>query len=458
MGIAVIFYKVISESPSRNASAASPSNKPAPAPFEPIAISDLPDPSVEPPREEYRTIRILRPDGSYDLIAETPEVIRRRAERREMAKARFEGTKDRFRDDFYRKESEEGAGAAFAFLLEFLRNPGADIDDVARVYAAGILLIDVLQGIDGAVSGASPYKGFRAAAISRLEGLLREPSANRTLKRMMLSQIGRLGRRFIFAGDEGTREDGVNTYNPSAPFTVLVSVQEPAAGADASEKPNPLLSDPAVFDLLLRVALEPAGHPHDSFVRNTALLALRGVPDALEEDQLIELAKGPDKMVQKSAVYLLSRRTEGLPPTEFMNVLRSQTDPIGMSSAIERLGVKALAEPEAYLALHEAFSETLPKSLSWRDNYYRTTVLRVAVDAYEHHRKQTLLQLLTGYANRWATEKWGSDSPLVLLAERAAAKKLREFVPILRSHITLVDSAGHRVRIEKAIEALEADP
>ncbi|HEX7898061.1 MAG TPA: hypothetical protein VF950_09900 [Planctomycetota bacterium] len=413
---------------------------PAPPPSAPGAAG------VEAPSAGERKtggyIRLRRPDGSYEVVEETVELMSRLTSGL-MAKAvaRFESVRSEFRARVRRTLKDEGPAAAWGLLKPLLRSPERSNDDKAFVYEAVTLAIQLQAARD---VPEPVRRGFGADVAE----FLTSDAAHAWIRRAALEILAGQPPVAGAAGPNQLVIDGLPAHDPEAIWDVFLLPNRSGMGASDAV----LLQDPAVVDACLRLLRAPDA-PLD--LRATALTALGTRPDALEKLDLLALARDPEPEVGIAAARLLARTPDRVPPKEFFALLDARDDPRWKSDVFEALAGPAFASPDMTAVLMRDLPSRPVPFAEAAQSCYRSVVLDGALQRYGVSKDRGLFDLLCASIPSWAGFQWDVEgSPVVAVAEHAARHRLKEFAAPLRASLPALASADDRQHVQEALDLL----
>jgi hypothetical protein len=404
------------------------------------------DSSAEAPAAGERKtggyLRLRRPDGSYEVVEETFELMSRLTSGL-MAKAvaRFESVRAEFRESVRRKLKDEGPAAAWGILKPLLRSPDPSNDDKAFVYEAVHLAIE----LQAAKDVPEPIRRGFGADVAEF---LTSDAVHAWIRGAALEILAGHPPVAGAAGPNQLVIDGLPAHDPEATWNVFLLPNRSGAGASGAV----LLRDPAVVDACLRLLHAPDA-PLD--LRATALAALGTRPEALEKLDLLALARDPEPEVGIAAARLLSTSPDRVPPKEFFALLDARDDPRWKADLFSALSGPAFASPDmtAFL-MRDLPSRPVPFSEAAQARY-RGVVLNGALERYGASKDRGLFDLLRASLPTWAGFQWDIEgSPVVAVAVHAARHKLKEFAGPLRATLPMLASPDDRRSVQDALDAL----
>lgn len=417
---------------------APPTSEAAPPP----PAGSLPPPA---PPEPGRTFRVRRPGGRIETAsaAELKAAV-------ERARTDFEVARRALSLAFARKERELGPEAAWQVLEGALRRPLTSLDARAEAYEAAFLLASVYGSASEGKKGPRDYAPMIPAMLAQVRSTLLDPSADAELQRVFLAALGGVRSEFHFEVREVGTVDGEPLKDLADAPAVYLLTDSPLLTPGSA--PRTTAGIGPLADTLWTLAGNRAAPP---LVRSGALLALGSSAAQGPRDSLIVLARDEDSDVRRSAIYLLTLRTDALSAPEFLSILDAQSDPLGRSLAVRSLSGALAGDPRVREVLVREATAPVPADGVTTPQYFERKAALVAVlEGYAVRRDPESLEALAPHVDRWAREVWKSASPLVLLAEEASRLGLKEFLPYLRAASPLVPAEDDRRRVEAAVAAL----
>src|SRR5579862_1649967 len=402
------------------------------------------------PHKTGNSIRLRRPDGSYEVVEETTELLdalTSGAFRRTVAQ--FEAVQRTFRDEFTRTLRQSGPAAAWQLLVPQLRTPTSENDDTALVTEAVRLLAEIQRDLGATTAGrTSPYEPIRAAVSAGLVGFLDNPDVRSFTKGVALLYLTGQRLTVLAAGPERRVVDGLVAYDPDAVWQAFVVPDQFTPPASA----GPGLQDPDVLRSCLRILQDPAT---PGSLRGQSLQALGAVPGVVDRLDLLALSRDPNADVAQAAVELLGSRPAAVPGDVFFSLLSSRDDPAWKSLVFRRLSEPAFDSPQMMSVL----TRDLPSSPVEPDDYknavYQATVLDLSLGRYARQPDRNLLDLLARFLVDWAPHEWnGQNSPVVAVATFAGTHGLREFASPLRAVVDQLPSPEDREAVRAALGRL----
>lgn len=400
-------------------------------------------------------IRLRRPDGTYEVVEETLEIRERRDARMREADQLHDQETSRFKAEFRQTLKERGPEAALLLLGPLLRTPERMIEDEARVYEAIRLAVEIQKDL-GLKPGTSTFERVRADAAARLASFFTNEAVSPFVKKIGLAYLAGRAIDFNVLGERSVEIDGLQAYDPAEPLQVIPGERAGARGdrQASSLGSNPALKDPVLGNACQRLIGDTSAPP---YLRAAALRALGNSPEILEHLDLSAGLADPSSEVREATVDLLAIRPGGTPPSTFFALLQGEQDPQTKQLLFERLSGPAFAQPQ----MLQVLTQSLPIAPSeddrnFSDALYRATVLRLTLQQYSTQKDASVLSLLAGRLNDWSQIEWrGVDSPIVTVAENAALKGLKEFVPHLKAVVGLLPSPVDRQRVQVALARLD---
>lgn len=446
-GSVLLVVRLRSSGSPPNPHAPAPPARPGPDRSEPGAVEP------RPPDPGRTRIRLRWPDGRIEVVEETPARTAERQRAVADTRALLEQAQDAFHSEFLRLHEKEGAGAAVRFLEAFVRDPREGVEDLARVAKA----IEISAALLGALGDGSPetkaFEQFRSVLSSRLRSVLASGNADGRARALAAGHLARLPAGVAVEEAPATLEEGLPTYDLGR----LVSVY-PVTGAPDGEwagSGGALAGDDGLADVLEGLARNAT---LEAATRTASLRALVARPDVLSRIPLADLAcRDPDQSMRRTAVDLLARDPKAaLSSGDFFSILGAQPDSQTGADVLRKLGPRVPADAALTATLNEVLAappEGRHPRDPWKDALFLEAALQVGVEAYVRNpADHGMFALLTGHLEAWAARSWTGSSPVLSLAERASARRLREFVPALEGILPVLKNERERVRLREILE------
>jgi hypothetical protein len=396
-------------------------------------------------------IRLRRPDGTYELVEETPSILSDRREREDQARTRFEAGRLALEEAVLAKEKAEGPTAGLQLLLSFLRSPGPDLAEQGKVYRTIELLSTRLLELANPKEARAGEQAFFPAVSASLRSLLRDTSIDPEVRLLAAASIGGLPRQFLLDGETGRLVDGVWTYDPSESYRMYVAVNLPDNTVLKSKGNLSELfeADPLLLRTLQGVAADPGVSAE---LRASALLTL--APQALgpDHEELVRLARNGDVDLARAAILSLTVNPDPVSASEFFSILTGAENPLVITLLLGRLADGPLRDPRVEANLNEVlFAPTPQNGMTFPDFLIRRAVLETTVDVYSRTGDERLCSILSADLGRLAGQIWRSTSPVAVIAERAAERGAKALVPSLEAALAFLPSPEDQVAVKRAI-------
>jgi hypothetical protein len=419
----------------------------------PIVPSPLPSPAppavLPGPEKTGRHIRLRRPDGTYEVVEETVELINALTTGAMQKTIRlFEETQRAFREKFNRTLVQGGPATAWQLVEPYLRTPGSTNEDKALVAEAIQISLDLARELGQRRSSA--YEPIRTVATESLARFLTSPEVHAWTQSLTLMSLAGLKLIPSAAGAEVREIEGLPAYDPQAPWEAYL-LPDPLEKnlLNAARPPNPALASPELVQAC-RHLVEDGDAPAD--LRGCALRALATREGALGPIQLDALAQAGPRELAEAAVDVLGMHPETLRQGLFFSLMEAHADPQWKTVVFERLSSGAFATPQMMSLLMADLPGQPMDFAQSPEAGYHATVLQVSLERYAKQNEPALRDLLVGRLSGWAPYAWPLEgSPVVAVAEFAAEHGLKELRAPLQAVLGTIASPEDRASIQSCL-------